>query len=98
MGKMIKVQMGFQDSSLRDDRTVETGSGAMFTIGELRNFLRKETDISPSDLFTKEKIADDSQVIKCIEQQVDLELNYRERTKKEKDIETEKKKSLIPGL
>ena len=97
MGKMVKVHMGFQDSPLRDDRTIETNSGQKFTVGELRNFLR-EADINPSDLFIREKISDDPQIKKHIEEQIGYECDYREKRKKEKEVEAEKKESLIPEL
>lgn len=98
MGKMIKVQMGFTKSTLKDDTTIETANNVKFTVGELRNFLR-EQNINPSDIFAAEKISSDPQLKEHIDSQVKFEIEYRDKKlneQLEKEIEKDEKSSLIP--
>lgn len=96
---MSKVQMGFFEySSLSDDMKIETDSKKIFTVGELRKFLSEE-NIKPSDIFASEKLHDDPQLKKHIEQQVEFELHYQNQKLNEemdKEIEEDEKRTLIP--
>ena len=56
--KTTKIQMGFFQSFHTDDEKLQVESGAIFTLGELRKFI-KENGLQQGDLFPTSK-EDDS--------------------------------------
>lgn len=61
-----------------DNRTIEADDGNIFTVKELKRFIRK-SDITPSDLFDEYSLQEDPEIKKLISERADYEMESRDR-------------------
>ncbi|MCK4431283.1 MAG: hypothetical protein KAW19_08255 [Candidatus Aminicenantes bacterium] len=90
---------------ITDDFKIMANDGSVFTVGELKKFLREE-GLKPSDLFNKHDLLQDPELKEAIDQGVEFELEYRdqqaeeelnEEMKKEKEEDEKENFDQLPG-